>query len=187
MDPNIVFLVTAFLGPGVLWLIELYRNFKDRHELTRPPFGMAIFRWRAVCTGDLFFLPLTLLFISMYYARIRAEPSFWTSSGFYLIPFAFGFAVSAGFILFEEIEGRYSGRKKLNLNRVYHFLYFWWMSYMLSGFAIRWIVYRGETTLLIFAACAFFLWAVDIYQDGVKPNPLWIRITRKYPDRSAYL
>ena len=186
MSPIMILYVTAFLGTGMLWLIELYRSFNNRHKKDRPPWGLAVFRWRAVCIGDLFFLPAACLFIAEYYARVRVEPSFWTSQAFFSIPLAFGLVVSAGFILLEEATGSYPKGKKVSLNRVYHFFYFWWMSYMLSGFAIRWLVYWEEPRFFAYAVAAVCFWAYTVYEDGAKPNPVWIKITQRYPRRTEY-
>lgn len=185
-----VFLTAAFLGTGVIWLIELYRSlpFKDPQG-KRPPYGLAIFRWRTNWQGDLVFLPATLAVISVYYSRMEVASSFWTSGAFFILPLLVGVAVTIAFILLEELkkEGAYPAGKKINVNRVYHTVYFCWTTYMLAGFIIRWFVYREEGLLLVLALTCFSLWVWNLAKDGGEPNFIWKKVTTAYPGRKTYL
>lgn len=188
MPPSMVFLATALLGTGAIWLIELYRclPFKDPRK-TRPPLGLAIFRWRTNWQGDLVFLPATVTLISVYYDRMEVSSSFWTSGSFFILPLLVGVSVTTVFILMEESKKAYPTGKKININRVYHSVYFCWMAYMLAGFAIRWFVYREEVPFLIVALGSFSLWVRNLVDDGREPNFLWKKITKAYPGRKTHL
>ena len=174
----------AFLaGPVAIYVIEFGRALFNP---TRPPWGLAIFRWASVWLGDSL-LALAIGVIALYYSRVLVEDSIWTGRGFSIFSLLLGLALSIGFIIFEESVGIYPTELKININRVYHFFYFAWMAGMLVG-ATRIIGYGvvggQERGLALAAALLVFLYFITVGIDALDKSPLWHLIQHWYPEQT---
>jgi hypothetical protein len=65
------------------------------------------------------------------------------------------------------------------MNRLYHFWYFAWMSYMLFG-ALRAPFYRKEMRLVAVALTLFAGYAATAAADQIGARPVWDAIRRTY-------
>jgi hypothetical protein len=175
--PALVGVVAALSGGVVLYLIEVWRWWRNP---TRLPWGLGFFRWKSNWIGDLVLLPGTTATVAVYYQNASVEPSFFTSVEFFSICIFLAWLVPVYLIVHEERNDRYPKGHKINENRVYHFIYMWWMAFLIIPASRAW--FYGQETWTVVAASLFFAGhAVTFILDGLDIRPLWYAIEKRYP------
>ena len=180
LNPGLVGLIALLASPVAIWVIELVRSKRDP---TRPPWGLAIFRWTTVCLGDCIGLAGMAATLAAYYQKVEVTPDRWTGQGFFLACMPLAFLASLSFIALEEFTGAYPKEAKRNANRIYHFWYFAWMCYILIG-GVRTLAYRQEMASVLVALGFIFGYLVTAALDAFNKRPIWHIIERRWPERT---
>jgi hypothetical protein len=136
-----------------------------------------------VWLGDFVFLAGFAATMTAYYQRVSVESSPLTGSWFFLACGVGAAIITLIFLSSEEIRGEYPAGHKLNANRVYHSVYFWWMWYIVLG-SLRVLWYWQEIALTITAAGFLAGYVIVLVLDSTGHNPIWPMVVRRYPERT---
>lgn len=180
-------LITILGSFGAIYLIELYRSFKDDSRL---PWGLSVFHWTTNFVGDPVFITGILIGLALFYSRVRVGESIWTSRGFSISQLILGLTLAVAFIAMEEMAGSFPPGHKWNVNRVYHFFLFaFFATQLIGGLRILWygIIEGQERGLAVIILLLFAGYATAFVIDGKGWNPWWDYLKGQHPDKTWYL